>query len=372
MRVTQPAVLVGNYDWDAALVPKSEYEARIKEIFAQLDGAGVAGLVVYGNKVDNAALAYVTNFAPKIESGVALVAKDGKVRIHGAGSPHMMVNAKRLTWAEDVRPLRDPAKNIAEWADEAAKGPLGFWASAAMPADLLPRIEAGLGDKKLVDVSARLDPLLRRKSPAALKLMREASAMLGKAAAALRQSSARGAGARAAMLAAEQAAVDAGAQDVRLLASLSAGGSPTAIDYPESGRLDPLLAYIALRHAGYWAEGLLTLAASPRPSLAAAEAALKAMLGRAKAGAGAAEIGAAAASALGGSKPHPMAKKAVVGIGLALEETEAAPGGVTRLEAGRVYSLRAGAQGAAGDAALVSAMIVPQEGGADVLWSALG
>jgi Xaa-Pro aminopeptidase len=369
MRVTQPAVLVGNYDWDESLVPRAEYEARIKQVLAKLD-RGLAGLVVYGNKVDNAALAYLTNFAPKIESGVALVAKDGKVRIHAAGSPQMMVNAKRLTWVEDVRPQRDVPKHIADWAEETGQGPLGFWTTEAMPGDLLPRLEAGLGARKLVDVSATLNPLLREKSPVALKLTREACTMLGKATAALKAGF-RGGSARAAAVAAETAAANAGAQDVRVLISLSAGGTPTAIDYPESGKHDPLLAYIAVRHAGYWAEGFLILASAPNQTLTRTQAALKAMLGAAKAGAAVAVLRDAAQSALGGLAVHPAARKAAVGIGLMLEESEAEPGGVMKLEAGRVYSLRAGAQVSASDNALLSAMVVPKEGGVDILWSAL-
>ncbi|HVA14883.1 MAG TPA: M24 family metallopeptidase [Stellaceae bacterium] len=372
MRVTQPAVLVGAYDWDEKLIPRAEYDARINQVFAKLSDGGLAGLVVYGNKVDNAALAYLTNFAPKIESGMALVTKDGKVRIHGAGSPHMMVNAKRLTWTEDVRPLRDPAKNISEWADEVgAKGPLGFWTCEAMPTDLLPRAQAGLGERKLVDVSDKLNALLREKSPVALRLVREACGMLGKAATVLEEWF-HGASAREAAIAAEKAATQAGAQDVRVLISLGKGGTPTAIDYPESGKHDPLLAYIAVRHAGYWAEGFLTLASMPNDTLTRTQAALKAMLAKAKAGTGVAELRDVAQSALGKLAIHPAARKAAVGVGLALEETEAAPGGVAKLEAGRVYSLRAGAQVSLSDNALLSAMIVPKADGVDILWSALG
>ncbi|HEY3918028.1 MAG TPA: M24 family metallopeptidase [Stellaceae bacterium] len=371
MRVTQPAVLVGNYDWDETLVPRAEYEARLKEVLAKLDG-GLAGLVVYGNKVDNAALAYLTNFAPKIESGIALVAKDGKVRVHAAGSPQMMINAKRLTWVEDVRPQRDVPKHVADWAAEAAaQGPLGFWATEAMPADLLPRLQAGLGDRKLVDVSATLNALLREKSPVALKLSHEACGMLAKAMAALKVRSTKATG-REAAVAAEQAAADAGAQDVRMLISLSKGGTPTAIDYPEGPKLDPLLAYIAVRHAGYWAEGFVTLSAAENPMLTRTRAALKAMLAAAKAGTTVAELRDAAQSALGGLAIHPAAHKAAVGVGLQLEEVESEPGGVARLEAGRVYSLRAGAHLSLSDNALLSAMIVPKAGGVDVLWSALG
>ena len=113
MRVTQPAVLVGPYDWDEKLIPAAEFKDRGKQVWQKLGGAGLAGLIVYGNKMDNAALAYLTNFTPKIQDGYALVAPDGSVRLHSAGSAHMMVNAQRLTWVDAVKPIRDIGKHIA-------------------------------------------------------------------------------------------------------------------------------------------------------------------------------------------------------------------------------------------------------------------
>jgi len=370
MRVTQPAVLVGDYDWAEDLLPRPEFEARLKQVLGKLD-SGLAGLVIYGNKIDNAALAYLTNFAPKIESAIALVTKDGKLRIHAAGSPQMMVNAKRLTWVEDVRPQRDVPKHIAEWAEEAGQGALGFWTSEAMPADLQPRIEAGLGGRKLVDVSAALNALLREKSPAALKLSREACGILGKAVEAMKDRF-HGESGREAAIAAERVAADAGAQDVRILISLNKGGTPTTIDYPEGGKLDPLLAYVAVRRAGYWAEGFITLTSMNHDTLTRTQAALKAMLSVAKAGTTVSALREAAQSELGRLAIHPAARQLAVGVGLMLEESEAEPDGVAKLEAGRVYSLRAGATKSASDNALLSAMIVAKPDGIDVLWSALG
>jgi hypothetical protein len=91
----------------------------------------------------------------------------------------------------------------------------------------------------------------------------------------------------------------------------------------------------------------------------------------AKAGTTVAALHEAAQSALGGLAVHPAARKLAVGVGLMLEENEAEPDGVAKLEAGRVYSLRAGATKSASDNALLSAMVVAKEGGVDVLWSAL-
>src|SRR5690242_18902002 len=139
MEVMQPAVLVGAYDWDEAVLPRAEFERRVKDVLRWLTESGNAGLVVYGNKLDSDALAYLTNFTPKLDSAVALLAPDGSIQLHGSGSPHMMVNAQRLTWVEGVKPLRDAGKQIAEWAETLAAGPLGFWTTEAMPADLPPR-----------------------------------------------------------------------------------------------------------------------------------------------------------------------------------------------------------------------------------------
>ena len=371
MRVMQPAVLVGAYDWHSSLVPRAEFEARIKQALGKLAGSGVAGLVVYGNKIDNAALAYLTNFTPKLDTAIALIAPDGKVRLHGSGNPAMMVNGKLLTWVEDLRALRDAGRNISEWAAELAPGPLALWASEAMPADLQPRIEAALPGRPLRDVATLLDPLLLPKSPTAMRLLRGAAGMLATSAAALRQSFQGGASSREAAIAAEKAAAAAGAQDIRVLASMSAGGTPTAIDYPQSGKLDPLLVYIAVRHAGYWAEGSITLAATPGETLRRTQDALAAMCATARIGASVSEIKTAGQQKLAGLGAHPAALPPVTGIGLSLVETESEPSGVTRLEGGRIYSIRAGARSRPSDAALLSAMIEPKAHDAELLWSAL-
>jgi Xaa-Pro aminopeptidase len=371
MRVMQPAVLVGAYDWDASILPRAEFDARIKEALAKIVGLGLAGLVVYGNKIDNAALAYLTNFTPKLDAAFALIAPDGSVRLHSSGSPHMMANAQRLTWVEGVKPLRDAGKHIAEWAEALAPGPLGLWTTDAMPADLLPRLAAALPARVLRDVGAVLDPLLRAKSLLERRLMHKTCGVLATSSTAFRQAFERGVTSRDAVVAAEEAATQAGAQDVRVLASLTKGGTPTAIDYPEGATLDPLLAYIAVRYAGYWAEGSLTLSAAPNPTLARTQEALAAMLAKAKAGATAAELAQAARDKLGGLAVHPSARRPVTGIGLSLVETEATAGGVEMLEAGRVYSLHAGARASAGDNALLSAMIEPNAGGVELLWSSL-
>src|SRR5579864_116468 len=332
MRGVQPAVLVGAYDWDESVIPRREFDARIKAVLDKIADSGVSGLVVYGNKIDNAALAYLTNFTPKLDAAYALIALDGSVRMHSAGSPQMMVNAQRLTWVEGVRPLRDAGRHIAEWAEALPPGALGIWKTDAMPADVMPRLEAALPARPLRDLGSLLDPLLRAKSPLARRLIRGACTMLESSSTALRDAFSRGASAREAALAAEKAAVAAGAQDVRVLASLSPGGTPTAIDYPQSGKIDPLIAYVAVRHADYWADGFLTLATKPDATLTRTQDALRAVLEKAGPGIKVATLREAAQAKLGDLAIHPSARKLIAGIGLSLEEAEAEPGGVAQLE----------------------------------------
>lgn len=372
MRVAQPAVLVGGYDWDEAQIPRAEFEARVREVTGKIAAVGLAGLVVYSNKFDNAAIAYLTNFVPKLDSAYALLAADGRIRLHSSGSPHMMVNAQRLTWVDGVKPLRDAGKQIAEWAATLGPGALGLWANEAMPAELLPRLAAAMPERKLEDVSATLEPLLRQKSPTARRLIVAACGMLANATEAMREAFAHGASARDTVIAAEEAAVAAGAQDVRVLASLKPGGVPTAVDYPQSGKVDPLLAHVAVRFAGYWAEGFVTFSTNPGEAQTRAGEALKAAIAAAEPGAPVAALKDAALGKLGTLALHPATGNLVTGIGLRLVEIEAEPGGVARLEQGRVYSLTLGAQGGGHDNALVSAMIEVTANGAETLWSFLG
>jgi hypothetical protein len=372
MYVTTPEVLIGDYDWEGTLIPRAEYDSRIAAIWSKLSDLDLSGLVVYGNKVENAALAYVSNFTPKIDAAVALLPRKGEMRIHSAGSPQMMVNAKRLTWAEDVRPLRDIGRDISEWVEGQQQGELGLWLSPEAPSYVLQQFEVALRTRKFRDVSNLLNPLLREKSSVALKLMLAASRMLEKGARALQTEFKRGVTAREAAVAAEIAVCREGAQDVRVLISLSDGGTPTAVDYPVGPRLDPLLAYIAVRHGGYWVEGYLTLASTENDPLMKTKAVLEAMLGKAKGGSTAVELSRTAAQVLGQFDVHPAVNPPFIGIGLMRDESGLEAGGeADALEIGRVYSLRAGAHNATRGNALLSALVIPTNDGLDVLWSSL-
>ncbi len=374
MQTMQTALLVGPYDWDEALVPKAEFDRRIKAALDAAAARGLAGLVVHGSSEDNGALAWLTGFTPKLGSGFALLAPGKPIRIIVPGAAAMLETARRMTWAEDLHALRDPAKQIADWRDEIAGerangATLGLAGTQTMAGQLYGRVTSGL---KVADADALVDTLRRSKSPVEQKLIRKAAEILATATAALAKAQSAGKGARSAALAAKEAAFHAGAQDARFLASLHDGGAPLPLDGTTDPKCEPLLAHLAVRYAGYWAEGFVTLG-RPTPARERAEAALAAALDAAKPGATGAEIAAAAAAGnLALYRRHPSAGPAIgSGIGLALAEgPDFAAEPSARIEENGAYSLRVGAAGDGADNALASALILVTEGKAETLWPA--
>jgi len=371
------ALLTGPYDWDPALLPLAEFEARLAAVRRGLAECGATSLLVHGHSIEHGALAYLTGFVPKLGPAFALVPREGAIRILVSGGAGMIGSAKLLTWVEDVRPLGNLRNTISEWLRETvrdgravlalgggkimAQRPYSAVASAIQPSG------------KTIDMDDRLDTLRRRKSPRELELLREACRILDIACSALERAAADGSNARSAALAAERAAFDAGAQDVRILASARNGGPPLPFDGPSGIRVSPLLACLGVRFAGYWAEGLVTIGAPQGGALARAESALAAMLREARPGATSSDLTRAAAQHLPPYKVHPLVETSVGnGIGLSFEEPPIfGRDEKARFEQGGVYTLRSGAMGEGGDNAIVSAMVAVTANGVDVLWSAI-
>jgi Xaa-Pro aminopeptidase len=364
MQVLQTTLLTGPYDWDPAVLPRAEFDGRLQRVRAALAGTGAKALLVNGHAGDYGALAYLTGFVPKLDSAIALVPMEGDIRLLVAGTALMVPQAKLLTWVEDVRPLANVPTLVAEFLAEKEGAALATWGAGSMAHRLYRGIAAAVGPMAARDDS--LDPIRRRKSPRERALMGEASRILAAASSAFAAAVRDGAGVRTAALAAEREAVARGAQDARTLASLGPGGTPLPLDGREDPVLDPCLAAIAVKRAGYWAAGQLTCGKGGA-ALPAAERALAAMLGEARPGATGAALLDAAAKHLAPLAPH-RATQGAAGhaIGLSLEEGPALAGD-TRLETGACYALRVGAQGQGTDAALVSAMVAMNDDGAETL-----
>lgn len=372
MRMKSTALLVGPYDWDRNLLPLAEFEARLAAVRRVLADSGAAGLLIHGHSVEHGALAYLTGFTPKLGPAFALVPRDGPLRILASGGAGMMNSAKRLTWVEDVRSINDLRSAVSEWLAQLRGGGrivLGLWGSTVMAQRPYHAVSAAIQPVgHMIELDGALDALREPKSARELGLLREACRVLGTARNAFERALNGGAGARSAILAAERAAYASGAQDVRILAGARDGGPPLPLGAPADIRVAPLLACLAVRFAGYWAEGLATFGAMPGGALAHAETALAAMLREARPGASAGDLVRAAEPQLAPYRLHPWLGRALGnGIGLSLEETPILGSDPrSKLEEGGVYTLRCGALGEGRDNAVVSAMVSVNQTGTDV------
>lgn len=347
MQIQESTLLTGPYDWDERALPKSEYDARLKAVRTQMAKAGVTLLLVHADPGHYGAVAWLTNFTPKNGTGLALVPLEGSLRILSSGTPKMMDAAKRLTWVEDVRPLGHAPKNLGEFVKEGDV--LATWNFGTLPQAIHAGIAKAVAPRTLLALDDVLDAARWRKSPCELELMRGAARFLTIASDTFAAKVRAGAGVRSAGLAAERAAIAAGAQDARVMASLSPGGVPLPLDEVSDERvLDPANAGIAVQNHGYWASGYLTVARSAGTGAGAAHAKARDAL--------------AAALAAAKSGVKLPAGAVANAIGLSLDEGSGDP-----LKGGAVYAVTSSAK-EGGATAYASALVVVMEDGCEALW----
>src|SRR5216684_4425709 len=268
-----PTLLVGPYDWDPERLPKEEFTDRIETFWTELSDAECLAAVVYGDSRSHAELMYLSNFVPKLGPALLLIPRECEPTLLVSGAPNMLPAAGRMTWIEKTQPLRDAGKTIVEWLNESCGSDVSRRRVALIGGEYMPSaiyrslIEAFAPENPFVDATPLLKTLMRYKRPRELKLIREACLILSAATKALAEAKQSGAGLTEAILECEGAAHHAGAQDVRTLFSLDGGRTLRPFEAPINQAVDPLHAYIAVRHAGYWADGFVALADSQDPAL---------------------------------------------------------------------------------------------------------
>lgn len=377
MRLKTVALLTGPFDWDQALLPLHEFETRLTNVQRVLADHKASALIVHGHSSEYGALAYLTNFVPKLGPAFALIPQNGPLRLLVSGASTMLSAAKRLTWVEDVRPIGDLKASIGSWlAEIVAKDhpAIGLWGHNKMALRPYNAIKTAIeSHAALIDVSASLEALRLRKSAIELELARQSCRVLQQSVSELARSFASGTGARSAALAAEHAAYQSGAQDARVYIRSHAAGPPVFIDTPDDSFFDPLLAYAAVRFAGYWSESFVTLSQSPSAALTQAQNGLDAMLKSVRSGTTFAYLSSVAAKHVEPYALRPPVHNSIGNsIGLSIEEP-CGPGlqGSDVVRPGGIYTLRCGVTGEGADTAIVSAMISIGETETDILWSAL-
>lgn len=370
MQTMHSTLLIGHYDWESQNLPKEEFEARLAELWKRLP-ANVAAIAAFGDRRSNAELVYLTNFVPKLRDALAIIARSGDARIFVAGAGNMMPHAARQTWIKTPpTPLSEPGKSLAEWK-AANSGPVAFVGGENIRLALRKSVDELVDAEATRQAGEAIGALMRNKRPTELKVIRDGCAILRAMADTLKAAHGAGRGITAAVIETERVGIKMGAQEVRTLLSLDGGRTLRPFLVPVDKVVDPLQVYLSVRSNGYWSEGHVALSKASNPAAEKVRAALKGVIGAAKAGASTADLDKALKQGLGGSREHPITSGSVgTGIGLSLEEAPRLSLSTgENLQAGDVCSFRAGVTDEAGHHAMVSAMVAITASGNEVLWS---
>lgn len=380
MKTMHPILLIGAYEWDAERLPITEFEDRLASLRREMDDRGWRALFLYGSNQEYAALAYFTNYTPKLRPGFAFVPREGAIRLIAGGGSRMLPAAEGLTWVKDVRAGGDIVKEIDAWTEDLDLGRSGIDVGATvglsgierMPSALHADVVSALERKFSVeDADPVLPAMMRKKRPRERALLCQGCSILSQSHGAIADAYGAGAPVVEAMLAGERAARELDAADVRVLYSLDGGHNLQPFDQLSDSRSDPLLGYVAVKYRGYWAEGFITLSDRPSTAHERAKAALGALSAAIRPGLTGSELASIAAAETRGLATHPVVDGTIgYGIGLSPEEApRLAVDGDQHVAAGDVCSLRVGISDAEAGHALLSAVVAIEENEAEVLWS---
>jgi Xaa-Pro aminopeptidase len=375
MRTMQPCVTIGSYTWAQERLPYDEFTLRLEELHAAMDRNGWPAMLVYGDVREHAALAYLSNFIPRVRWGMALLPRSGDARLLCAMSTRDLPAMRTLTWISDVRSGMGPEwqKNFDPWfeplkAERTVElGTIGFDIMAPVLHQVAQR---GLGERfvlRRADDDLAVPPPHKR--PRELTMLRASCKLLQSAAQAFAQSWRECSAPETAALDAERLARSRAAQDVRILVSLDGGRTLVPYEGAFEKKAGPLVAYLAVKVMGYWADMLITMDEGVSQALQKTEATLDALIAAVRPGARAGDLHAEAIGALAPLPLHPVLSASVGhGIGLSLnEQPEFRAGETSELVADGVYTLQVGVADAQAGNALLSAVIRCTVKGAEVL-----
>ncbi len=366
MQTFQPSIIVGSYSWDEERVPRDEFQLRRRELDHAMDEHGWKAMLVFGDAREHAALAYYTNFVPRLRWAVAILPRGGEPLLLCSNSSRDMPSMKVMTWIGDVQSGWEWGKNFDPYLAKLELGDtadFGIIGGDLMNPVIARQLGASLGNRyRLVSADAMFQPG-RSMRTREITLHREACAVTEAAASAMLAAWRDGKTPTQAVIAAERHARMAAAQDVRTLVSADNGRTLAPAD--GSPRGDGFLGYIAVKFLGFWSElfvsdgsALLPIA---RKGLDAAVAAFQPdMTGTA--------VHAKATAAMAPHTLHPMLSHSIGWrIGLSLDD-----GGHLDTNnndvppVGTVYAIHAGVQDKAGGA-IRSAMVAMTATGPQLL-----
>lgn len=348
------------FDSDVAPAPigAEEFASRIEVVRAGIERAGLAALVAYGDCWRGANITYFTEFRPldgvsDIANAVLLLGIDD--------APVLFVSDQCLDYASsvtafDVRSLRELTEAVRRLARRG--GTAGLAGGAYVPATVLDRITAGLGDMALEPTQV-LAEIKAVKSEAEVRLIRHAARLSDAAMASIRDALADGRprSERELALIADRAMLAGGAERTAYDSMVQAGPrSAYNLARPTDRVLRPgdlVMTDIGARYRGYVADGGRGFTYGPasaekRAIVAAAARAVEAGLEAARPGMTAAALNTVVQQALvrsGYERFSSEARGHGTGHGTGMDPEEEAPwigpGNTTVLQENMVFTLKA-------------------------------
>ncbi len=372
MQTMHPSIMLGSYVWAQDRLPQDEFVLRLDELRAAMDRRDWAAILVYGDAREHAALAYFSNFIPRMRWGMALLPRTGDARLLCSMSTRDLPAMRTMTSIADVMSGWEWDKGFSPWFqrfDSAQPVAIGIVGFDLMAPAMYESVRRSLGERFVLQ---RADDIAAsgRKRPRELTMMRASCKVLQAAATAFVESWRSKPEPETAALDAERAARSLAAQDVRTLISLDGGRTLVPYQGRFEARTEPLVGYIAVKVAGYWAD---TFATAPElgatPVSRHAEATLDTLIAKVKPGTSTAALYTAAVESLRPFALHPALGASVGhGIGLSLnEKPEFRAGRDSALPEDGVYSLQVGIADAREGHVLTSAIVRNSARGPEVL-----
>jgi Xaa-Pro aminopeptidase len=376
MRTMQPCVTIGSYTWAQDRLPTDEFGLRVDELRAAMERNNWPAVLVYGDVREHAALAYLSNFIPRVRWGMALLPRSGEPRLLCAMSTRDLPAMRTLTWIGDVRSGMGPEweKAFDPWFERFQNGQtieigtLGFDIMAPL---LQQSVRRGLGERFSL---RRADDILamppQRKRPRELTMMRASCELVQTAAKAFVDTWRKSGEPETAALEAERLARSLAAQDVRTLISLDRGRTLVPFQGLFEKKPGPLVGYLAVKVMGYWADLFVTADTGGSTHASRhAQAALDALIAAMRPGVRAGDLYAKATAALAPFRLHPALSGSVGhGIGLSLnEQPEFRADADAALVEDGIYTLQVGLVGIEAGNVLLSAIVRNTAKGAEVL-----
>jgi Xaa-Pro aminopeptidase len=370
MRTMHPCIMIGSYGWEQDRVPRDEFQIRIDALHRVMEERDLAAVLIYGDAREHAALAWFSNFIPRLRWAMALLPRKSEPRLLTSMSPRDIPAMRQMTWMADVMSGWNWESAFDPWLARlgAAAGRIGTVGFDLMRPALLQSVERSLGNRFSLQAVDDDVAAVRSRRPRELSLVREACKVVEAGAVAMRNAWRGGLGNEAAALEGERVARALAAQDVRTLVSHDGGRTLSPFRGTFETRAAPFLGYIAVKHMGYWAE-LFVSEADPASAVARrAEAGLAALLQAIEQGEAAA-LHEKAIQALGGYALHPALEGSLGRrIGLSLDEGgELSADNNKKPARGDIHALHVGCYDPQAGGAIASTMMTLTAKGLEIL-----